>query len=116
MSKEYKDWMIEDFTDLLMPEFITTSKECHRNLQKAYETKRRLDDYIYNCCKRLAQIEHKQLVKKISRPYDVVIEEYHVVYIDEPLIEDTCFGDRIIDEGYSEYDGTDEVIEDYTNG
>lgn len=110
-----KDWMIEDFTDLLMPEFITTSEICHKNLRKAYETKRRLDDYIYKCCDKLAQIEKKQLVIKISRPYDVVIEEYHVAGINEPLCEDTCVGDRIIDEGYSEYDGTDEVLEDYTN-
>ena len=110
-----KDWLIEDFTELIMPEFITTSKEIHHNLQKAYETKRRLDDYIFNCCKKLAQIEKKQLVSKISRPYDVVIEEYHVVNVDEPICEDTCIGDRIVDEGYAEYDGTDEVLEDYTN-
>lgn len=114
---EYKDWMIEDFTDLLMPEFITTSKECHRNLQKAYETKRRLDDYIYNCCKKLAQIEKKQLVKQISRPYDVVVAEYHVININEQLTEDNCFGDCIIDQGYAQYDYNDgEILEDYTNG
>lgn len=110
-----KDWMIEDFVDLLMPEYITTSEECHKNLQKAYETKRRLDDYIFNCCKKLAQIEKKQLVSKISRPYDIVIEEYHVANVNEPVCEDTCFGDRIVDQGYAEYDGTDEVLEDYTH-
>lgn len=110
-----KDWIIEDFTDLLMPEFITTSNVCHENLRKAYETKRKLDDYIYKCCDKLAQIEKKQLVSKISRPYDVVIKEYHVASVNEPLCEDTCVGDEVIDEGYSEYDGTDEVLEDYSH-
>lgn len=109
------DWMIEDFTDLLMPEFITTSEECHKNLQKAYETKNLLDDYIYKCCDKLAQIEKKQLIQRISRPYHVTIEEYHVINVDEQVTDDNCFGDRIIDEGYAEYSDNNEILEDYSH-
>lgn len=116
MSNDYKDFMIEDCVDLLMPEFITTSAECHKNIQKAYETRRFLDKYIYNCCKKLAQIEKKQLVKQISRPYDVVVEEYHVININEQLTEDNCFGDCIVDHGYVNYSDNEEILEDYSNG
>lgn len=110
-----KDWLIEDFTDLLMPEFITTEKECHNNLQKAYETKRLLDDYIYKCCKRLAQIGKKQLVAKYNRPYHVLVEEYHVVNKNNIICEDTCFGDRVIDHGDTEYDDDEHILEDYSH-
>lgn len=115
MPREYNDWLIEDFTDLLMPEYITTSKEVHNNIQKAYETKRRLDDYIYKCCKKLAQIEKKQLFMKRNRPYDVVIEEYYVVNNENEICEDNCFGDCMIDQGYADYGEPEELLEDYTN-
>lgn len=110
-----KDFMIDDTVDLLIPEFIMTTEECHKNLQKAYEAKRDLENYIYKCCKRLAKLEKKQLIMRINRPYDVVVEEYYIAKNENDICEDNCYGDYVIDNGYAEYDRKTTILEDYSH-
>lgn len=114
MPKKYADWVIEDFTDLLMPEFITTSQECYNNIQKAYETKRRLDFYIYDCCKKLAKLEKKKLVKQEFWHDGVIIYNYHVVPSLDDISAENIVGDEIVDFGDGYYNDQ-EILEDYTH-
>lgn len=111
-----KDWMIEDFTDLLMPEFITTEKECWNNINKAQKTLNELKQYQIKCVKKLAQIRKEKVIIKEWIYDNVIAHDYYVAKDIYNLNVDTLICDDLIDFGDGHDTATVEILEDYSNG
>lgn len=110
-----KDWMIEDFTDLLMPEFITTEEECWLNINKAQTTLNELKKYQINCVKKLAQIRKEKVISKEWSYNDVTVYDYHVAKDINSLSVDTLICDDIIELGDGYDTNNVEILEDYSH-
>ena len=113
MSK-YKDFIVGEY-DLLLPEFITTEKECWNNINKAQNALNEIKKYQINCVKKLAQLRKEKVIVKHWQYNDVIVYDYHVAKDVNDISIDNVICDDIIDWG----DGSDlnecEVLEDYSH-
>lgn len=110
-----KDWMIEDFVDLLMPEYITTEEECWNNINKAQKTLNELKEYQIRCVKKLAQLKKEKVIVKQWNYGDVLAYDYHVAKDINNISVDTLICDDIVEYGDGYDTGDYDIEEDYTN-
>ena len=110
-----KDWMIKDFTDLLMPEFITTEEECWNNINKAQITLNELKKYQIKCVDKLAQIRKEKVIIREWSYDNVITYDYYVAKDINNLNVDNLICDDLIDYGDGYSTANIEVLKDYSH-